>query len=137
MEKLEIYNLKNSIFKQKENMTKVNYFIFDEYEIHFNTIPPKTSQEWHMHQEIEEALFVISGTILIRWKDNNTICEKAVSKNSVIRVKNSIHTIENHTNKNATFLVFRMVPDRMNKREIIRNDKVIFNNLDCAEHLEV
>ena len=127
MEALEIYRLENSLYNQKENLTKVNYFIFDEYEIHFNIIPSKTSQEWHMHREIEEALFVISGEILVRWKDNNIIREKLVSKNSVIRVKNSIHTVENRTNEEATFLVYRMVPDGTNKREIIKNDKVIFS----------
>jgi mannose-6-phosphate isomerase-like protein (cupin superfamily) len=129
METLEIHNLENSLYNQKENLTKVNYFIFDEYEIHFNIIPSKTSQEWHMHREIEEALFVISGEILVRWKDNNIIREKLVYKNSVIRVKNSIHTLENLTNEEATFVVFRMVPDGTNKREIIKNDKVIFSNL--------
>ncbi len=129
METLEIHNLENSLYNQKENLTKVNYFIFDEYEIHFNIIPSKTSQEWHMHREIEEALFVISGEILVRWKDNNIIREKFVYKNSVIRVKNSIHTLENLTNEEATFVVFRMVPDGTNKREIIKNDKVIFSNL--------
>ncbi|MBW4844776.1 MAG: cupin domain-containing protein [Lachnospiraceae bacterium] len=127
MEALEIYRLENSLYNQKENLTKVNYFIFDEYEIHFNIIPSKTSQEWHMHREIEEALFVISGEILVRWKDNNIIREKLVSKNSVIRVKNSIHTVENRTNEEATFLVYRMVPDGTNKRDIIKNDKVIFS----------
>ncbi|HBC99437.1 MAG TPA: hypothetical protein DC053_08885 [Lachnoclostridium sp.] len=121
--------MENSLYNQKENLTKVNYFIFDEYEIHFNIIPSKTSQEWHMHREIEEALFVISGEILVRWKDNNIIREKFVYKNSVIRVKNSIHTLENLTNEEATFVVFRMVPDGTNKREIIKNDKVIFSNL--------
>ncbi len=129
METLEIHNLENSLYNQKENLTKVNYFIFDEYEIHFNTIPSKTSQEWHMHREIEEALFVISGEILVRWKDNNIIREKLVYKNSVIRVKKSIHTIENQSNEEATFLVFRMVPDGTNKRDIIKNDKVMFSNL--------
>lgn len=129
MEALEIYKLENSLYNQKENLTKVNYFVFEEYEIHFNIIPSKTSQEWHMHREIEEALFVISGEILIRWKDNNIIREKLVSKNSVIRVKNSIHTVENRTNEEATFLVFRMVPDGTNKHEIIKNDKVIFSDL--------
>lgn len=129
METLEIHNLEDSLYNQKENLTKVNYFIFDEYEIHFNIIPSKTSQEWHMHREIEEALFVISGEILVRWKDNNIIREKFVYKNSVIRVKNSIHTLENLTNEEATFVVFRMVPDGTNKREIIKNDKVIFSNL--------
>lgn len=86
-----------------------------------------------MHEKIEEALFVMSGEILIKWKEDNTICEKAVQKNSVIRVKNSIHTIENQTNEDAAFLVYRMVPDGTSKREIIKYDKVVFDNLNGIE----
>lgn len=37
---LEIYDTADSIYVEKENHTKVNYFIFDEYEIHLNTLPP-------------------------------------------------------------------------------------------------
>lgn len=42
----------------------------------------------------------------------------------VIRVGNSLHTIENLTDEQASFLVFRMVPDGKSKRDIIKNDKV-------------
>lgn len=82
-----------------------------------------------MHREIDEALFVIPSENIIRWKGNNKIIEKLVSKNSVIRVESFIHTVENRTNEEAAFLVFRMVPDGTNKREIIKNDKVIFSDL--------
>lgn len=34
MNELELYRLKDSVFVEKDNGTKVNYFIFDEYEIH-------------------------------------------------------------------------------------------------------
>lgn len=127
MEKLEIYDLGSSIFNQKENGTKVNYFIFDEYEIHFNIIPPGTTQEWHMHREIEETLFILSGEISVKWKDDYMIRQETVPSNSVVRVKNSIHTIENQTDKEASFLVLRFVPDGTIKRELIKNDKIVID----------
>lgn len=68
---LEIYDTSDSIFVEKDNHTKVNYFLFDEYEIHLNTI----------------------------------------------------HTLENRSDHEVRFLVYRMVPDGISKREMIKNDK--------------
>lgn len=124
MNELELYRLKDSVFVEKANGTKVNYFIFDEFEIHQNIISPRTSQEWHRHEVIEEVLVVTSGVIAIKWKDNDRTYMEKASKGMVIRVGNSLHTIENLTDEQASFLVFRMVPDGKSKRDIIKNDKV-------------
>lgn len=35
--------------------------------------------------------------------------------------------IENETDEEVEFIVFRFVPDRVDKREIIKNDKVLVN----------
>ncbi|RKD30801.1 hypothetical protein BET01_05660 [Lacrimispora algidixylanolytica] len=125
LDKLELYHPEDSIYVEKKNGTRVNYFIFDEFEVHENVISPKSAQEWHMHRAIEEVLVVTSGEITIRWKDEGGIYRETASKDTVIRVRNSIHTIENRMDQEATFLVFRMVPEGKNKRDIIKNDKVI------------
>ena len=93
---LEIYDTTDSIYVEKDNRTKVNYYIFDEYEIHLNTLPPHAIQEWHRHQKIEEVIFVISGKLKILWKEED---------------------------QNVRFLVYRMVPDGIDKKNIIKNDK--------------
>ena len=120
---LEIYDTADSIYVEKENHTKVNYFIFDEYEIHLNTLPPHSIQEWHKHNSIEEVIFVISGKLKILWKEAELIECRIVSENSIVRVKNSIHTLENDFDEDVRFLVYRMVPDGVDKRDIIKNDK--------------
>lgn len=122
---LEMYDLEDAIFCEKENKTKVHYFLFDEYEVHYNVLPPKSIQEWHKHTKIEETIFVLSGEFLMKWKQKDEIKTRTVSKNMLIRVKNSVHTLENPYNKEAVFIVFRMVADGKNKREIIKNDKEI------------
>ena len=120
---LEIYDTSDSIFVEKDNHTKVNYFLFDEYEIHLNTIPPHSIQEWHKHRLIEETLFVVSGELTVLWKEQDHTECRTVSDNSIIRVKNSIHTLENRSDHEVRFLVYRMVPDGVSKRQMIKNDK--------------
>lgn len=120
---LEIYDTTDSIYVEKENHTKVNYFIFDEYEIHLNTLPPHSIQEWHKHHHIEEVIFIISGKLKILWKEGEQTESRIVSENSIVRVKNSIHTLENESDEDVRFLVYRMVPDGVDKRNIIKNDK--------------
>lgn len=120
---LEIYGAADSIYVEKENQTKVNYFIFDEYEIHLNTLSPHSIQEWHKHNKIEEVIFVISGKLKILWKEAGQTESRIVSENSIVRVKDSIHTLENDSDEDIRFLVYRMVPDGIDKRTIIKNDK--------------
>jgi len=125
MAEVDILTQLDAISIIKENKTNVDYFIFDEFEIHLNKIPPNTVQEWHMHVKIEEVIVVTDGELCIQWKENGTIHNEIVIKNSVVRVKKSIHTIKNITNNWAEFIVFRMVPSGDIKRETIKNDKIV------------
>ena len=125
MKELDICAFNDGIYVIKENKTMVNYFIFDEFEIHLNKIPPNSKQEWHKHNIIEEIIVVIKGEILIRWISNNTIYDKVLTKGMIVRVKKSIHSIENNSEGLAEFVVFRMVPSGKTTKDIIKNDKVI------------
>lgn len=40
-----------------------------------------------------------------------------------MRVQNSIHTFQNDTEEDTEFIVFRFVPDGVDKREQIKKDK--------------
>lgn len=46
-----------------------------------------------------------------------------------MRVNQSIHTFENHTDEIVEFIVYRMVPDGKGKREIIKRDKTVMDPL--------
>lgn len=122
---VDILTKLNAISVVKKNKTNVDYFIFDEYEIHLNKIPPHSKQEWHKHEIIEEVLVITEGQIDIKWEENDTIMYRTLLKDSIARVKNSIHTIENTTNSWAEFTVFRIVPTGNMNREIIKKDKVV------------
>lgn len=125
MAQVDIFTKLDAISVVKENKTNVDYFIFDEFEIHLNKIPPNSKQEWHYHKIIEEVIVVTEGSIDISWKENEQIEHSTLGKGSLARVKKSIHNIENNTNSWAKFTVFRMVPTGKNNRETIKNDKTV------------
>jgi hypothetical protein len=127
MSKVEILTKKDAISVLKENGTQVDYYIFDEFEIHQCKISPHSIQEWHKHEKIEEVIVVTQGDICVKWKEDNAIKAETVSKGFILRVKDSIHTIENRTECYAEFNVFRMVPVGEVKREVIKNDKIMIS----------
>lgn len=128
MMNFEVIRKADTIHVKKETGTEVNYYIFDEAEIHLNKIMPHTVQEWHYHTEIDENLLITKGSLLCRYIDENGT-EKScyAAKDDVVRVHNSVHTFENDTDDVTEFVVFRFVPDGRNKRELIKTDKIIVN----------
>ena len=123
---LELVHKSDSIHVCKESGTEVNYFIFEEAEIHLNKIKPHTVQEWHYHEKIDENLLITKGTLLCRYlddKDKEQTCY--ANAGDVVRVHNSIHTFENDTADEVEFVVFRYVPKGIDQKLIIKNDKKI------------
>ena len=116
--------IQDAIHVDKETGTSVDYYIFNEYEIHVNQVLPHTIQEWHSHSQIIETLLVTKGKLLCRYLDDDGR-EKArtMEKNDLVQVGTSIHTFENDTDEIVEFIVFRFVPDGTDKRTLIKNDK--------------
>lgn len=124
---IEIYQ---GIHVIKENKTAVDYFLFDEYEVHFNTIPAHALQEWHFHQLIEEVILVVEGELTCLWLENQQKCCQVIHEKECVRVKQSIHTFANKSDKDCKFVVLRLVLDGKSKKEIIKNDKTVIKNID-------
>ncbi len=125
MESIKFITENDAINVHKNNGTEVSYYIFNEYEIHLNTIPPKSIQEWHYHLRIEETLLITKGQLTCRWLEDGKEKSKKINRNELVKVGNSIHTFENETDEEVDFIVFRFVPEGIDKREIIKNDKII------------
>lgn len=125
MEQINIIRKNQGKHVEKENRTVVDYFLFDEYEIHQNVIPAGTTQEWHYHSKVEEVILVTKGTLEVYWIDNDTKMNQTISPGDMVQVKNSIHTFSNESNSDTEFIVFRIVLDGLSKKEIIKNDKRI------------
>lgn len=112
-----------SIYADKGDGTQVNYYLFDEYEIHANVLAAGSVQGWHHHDRIIETLYVTSGAIEARWLDGNQVTTRRLGRGDVVTVGSSIHTFANPTDEPAEFLVFRLVPDGVDKRDLIKNDR--------------
>lgn len=124
MSEPEIIRQADAISVIKENKTSVNYYIFNEYEIHTNTIPPDSVQEWHYHSVIEETILVTRGQMTFCWKDGaGSVRERQLQKGDLVRVGTSLHTFLNRSGQDADFVVFRFVPDGQDKRQQIKTDK--------------
>jgi quercetin dioxygenase-like cupin family protein len=114
-----------AIYRDKRNGTHVHYFIFPEYEIHANTIEPGSIQEWHHHERIVETLFVTRGSLEARWADGAAMVRKTLHVGDVIEVGRTSHTFANVSARRSAFVVFRLIPDGTDKRELIKADRVV------------
>jgi quercetin dioxygenase-like cupin family protein len=122
---MEITRRAEAIFVDKGNGTSVHYYIYPEYEIHYNEVLPRTVQQWHHHEVIEETLYIVSGQLEAYWSKDDQAYSEKLNEGDIIRVGRIPHTFANLSDEIVQFLVFRMIPDGADKREIIKNDKVI------------
>lgn len=113
----------DAIYRDKGDGTRVSYYLFPEYEIHANVIDPGTVQGWHHHELIIETLYVTSGSIEARWTDGSEVATRRLDRGDVITVGSSVHTFANPYDEPAEFVVFRLVPDGVDKRDLIKNDR--------------
>lgn len=88
---INIRRLSEAISVEKDNGTKVNYFLYPEFEIHQNVLPANTIQDWHKQQAIEEIIVPTKENVTIEVLENNTIKTYTANCGEVLRVKQSIH----------------------------------------------
>lgn len=123
---MKIHNLSTAIHVDKAEGTAVDYFLFPEYEVHYNVVKPGVTQLWHHHTQIAEVLFIIEGELEAHWLDE--LGQKVMAKvgqGDLIEVQKTPHTFINSSETTVKFVVFRFVPDGKNKSELIKKDKVL------------
>lgn len=112
----------------KPSGTQVAYYLYPEFEIHANTLPAATVQDWHQHVQLDETIIVTSGELTVEYLENDSIHSHVVKENDVLRVKKSIHRLSNQSVEPAKFIVFRFVPTGQDQSELMKHDKV-----DCEK----
>lgn len=125
---IDIRQLSEAISVEKDNGTKVNYFLYPEFEIHQNVLPANTIQDWHKHQAIEEIIVPTKGNVTIQVLEDNAVRTYTANCGEVLRVKQSIHRIIGDVKEETDFIVFRFVPTGSDQSDKIKNDKV-----DCEK----
>ncbi|RJQ37709.1 cupin domain-containing protein [Candidatus Microgenomates bacterium] len=109
----------------KSEGIKVLYYLFPEYEIHYNEQEPNSTQTWHHHEKIWESLYIIEGELTAKWQENGEIKTQIVKAGDLIETENSPHTFINNSNNIIKFLVLKQVLSGENKKELLKTDKVI------------
>ena len=61
MSEIRILTRADAISVVKPNRTAVDYYIFEESEIHRCTIPPHSVQEWHSHCVVDETCLLYTS----------------------------------------------------------------------------
>lgn len=125
-----INSKKDAINRVRDDGTSISYYIFKEYEVHYGELAPGVIQPWHHHQHINETLFVIEGKVKLHYLVGTEKIEKEVVPGDVVQVENSPHTFSNPFNKVCKMVAFRFVPEGIDQREVIKNDKVLHPELD-------
>ena len=122
---MKIITPQDAIYVEKPEGTKVTYFLFSEYELHYNEQIPGSTQLWHHHEQIWETIYVIDGELTAEWKENESTRKEIVHAGSLVEVERTPHTFTNHTNKMVKFLVLKQVLKGVDNREVMKRDKVL------------
>lgn len=124
-----IQKKENSIFVLKDNGTSVNYYLQNHFEVHYNELPSGIVQDWHVHVNIEEAILVIKGNLILEQVKNLKIDTISLCEGDFVILNNSIHRILNNNSEVCDFVVFRF---SKNKNVIIKEDKISFSDNDIT-----
>lgn len=122
---MQIVRRDQGISYHKPDGTDVVYYLFTEYELHYNEMPPQTVQEWHHHNMIEEAIYVIAGVIELHWIENNIQRSEILKAGDMARVENHSHTLKTPSNSSASFVAIRLVLTGNDNSAVFKNDKTM------------
>lgn len=67
---MKIYHKQDTLNVLKPEGINVTYYLFNEYEVHYNEQVPNSTQTWHHHEKIWETLYIIEGELNAKWKEN-------------------------------------------------------------------
>jgi len=83
----------------KPEGTRVTYFLFPEYEVHYNEQVPESTQLWHHHEKVWETIYMIEGELTAQWKENGEVNEQIIKAGDLVEVEHTPHTFTNHTDQ--------------------------------------
>lgn len=122
---MKIISKNDALNVSKPEGTNVTYYLFDEYEIHYNEQVPHSIQTWHHHEKIWETLFIIDGQLTVKWRENGKEKEQIVKTGDLIETEYTPHTFINNADQLVRFLVIKQVPTGEDKKELLKTDKVV------------
>jgi uncharacterized RmlC-like cupin family protein len=122
---MKIISAKDALHVAKPEGTDVHYYLFRDYEVHYNEQAPRTTQTWHHHDAIWETLYIISGELTARWREGAVEKSHSVKAGDLIETERSPHTFSNGTNQKACFLVIKRIPSDKDHAALLKSDKIL------------
>jgi uncharacterized cupin superfamily protein len=122
---MKIIKKTDAVYVAKPEGTRVTYFLFPEYEVHYNEQIPGSTQLWHHHEKVWETIYMIEGKLTAKWKDNGKIKEIIVEAGDLVEVGHTPHTFTNSSTKKIKFLVIKQVLKGVDNTETLKKDKVL------------
>ena len=122
---MKIIQAKDVLHVVKPEGTDVHYYLFNEYELHYNEQAPHTTQTWHHHEKISESLYIISGELVAKWKEGSEEKSQIVKAGDLIETQTTPHTFSNETDEIIKFIVIKRVDAGKNYKEILKSDKIL------------
>lgn len=122
---MKIYHKKDAVNVSKPEGTNVTYYLFSEYEVHYNEQVPNSIQTWHHHEKIRETIYIIEGELTAKWKENGNEKIETLRAGDLVETERTPHTFSNESGKIVKFLVIKQIPVGIDYREVLKNDKII------------
>lgn len=109
----------------KPEGTDVHYYLFNDYEVHYNDQAPHTTQTWHHHEKIWETLYIIEGELNAQWRDGAEEKSQTIKAGDLVETERTPHTFSNETDQTVRFLVIKRIPSDQDYKEVLKSDKVL------------
>jgi uncharacterized cupin superfamily protein len=122
---MKITNAQDVPHVQKPEGTDVYYYLFNDYEIHYNDQAPHTTQTWHHHDQIWETLYIIDGELNAQWREGDEERSQMVKAGDLIETERTPHTFSNDSDNTVRFLVIKRIPSSEDYSEVFKTDKVL------------
>lgn len=122
---MKIYHKRDALNVSKPEGLNVAYYLFNEYEIHYNEQLPNSTQVWHHHEKIWETLYIIEGELLAKWKENGVEKSETLIAGDLVETEKTPHTFMNNSDEIVKFIVIKQILNGENKKEDLKTDKVL------------
>lgn len=122
---MKIYHKRHALNVSKPEGLNVAYYLFNEYEIHYNEQLPNSTQVWHHHEKIWETLFIIEGELLVKWREDKEEKSETLIAGDLVETEKTPHTFMNNSDEIVKFIVIKQILNGENKKEDLKTDKVL------------
>lgn len=122
---MKIVTSKEALHVAKPEGTDVRYYLFEDYEVHYNEQAAGATQTWHHHEKIWETLYIIDGQLTAHWREDGEEKTEIVMTGDLIETERTPHTFTNDSDEKVRFLVIKRIPSDEDYSEVLKTDKVL------------